>query len=90
MFEGTMKSTGWGYVGSDKKGFEWEFTPDANDPIYSVDPATGKPYPFCCCQSGYVFKNEAAAVREGKKWMKEAGRSGIITAVKVEPRHFEY
>lgn len=29
MFEGSMKSFGWGYVGSNVKGFEWLFTPDA-------------------------------------------------------------
>ena len=90
MFEGTMISTGWGYVGSDEKGFEWLFTPDASDPSYSEDPATGRPYPFCGCRGGNVLKNEGAAIRDGKKWMKEAGRSGTITAVKAEPRRFEY
>ena len=34
MFEGSMKSFGWGYVGSNVKGFEWLFTPDAGDPAY--------------------------------------------------------
>lgn len=48
MFEGSMKSFGWGYVGSNVKGFEWLFTPDAGDPAYLEDPATGKPYSCCC------------------------------------------
>lgn len=26
MFEGSMKSAGWGYVGTEEKGFEWLFT----------------------------------------------------------------
>ena len=34
MFEGSMMSTGWGYVGSSEKGFEWLFTPDTSDPTY--------------------------------------------------------
>ena len=54
------------------------------------DPATGKPYSCCCCRSGDVFKSEAAAIRDGRRWMKEAGRSGTIEAVKAIPRHFEY
>lgn len=90
MFEGSMMSTGWGYVGSSEKGFEWLFTPDTSDPTYSKDPATGKPYLFCLCRSGDVFKSEAAAIRDGKRWMKQTGRSGTISAVKPTPRHFEY
>lgn len=90
MFEGSMMSTGWGYVGTDERGFEWLFTPDQNDAAYCLNPQTGECYPFCRCMSGYVFKSEAAAIRDGKKWMKEAGRSGTITAVKATPRHFEY
>lgn len=31
-----------------------------------------------------------AAIRDGKKWMKKAGRSGSVIAVKPTPRHFEY
>ena len=90
MFEGAMKSTGWGYVGSEERGFEWFFTPDSRDPAYSVDPGTGSPYPFICCRSGYVFKSETAAIRNGKRWIKKAGRFGTIEAVKAAPRHFEY
>ena len=84
MFEGSMRSTGWGCVGSQKSGFEWRFTPDKNDPVYCVDPFTGQLYSFCFCQT------EKEAVKDGKRWMKKAGRSGSITAVKPTPRHFEY
>ena len=90
MFEGSMKSTGWGRVGSDKKGFEWHFTPYPSDPAYRVNPDTGRCYPFCCCRSGEVFPSEKAAIKDGEKWMKEAKRSGEITAVKAESLHFEY
>lgn len=90
MFEGSMKSTGWGYVGTDEKGFEWLFTPDHDDPCYSEDPNTGECYPFCRTRSGDVFPSEKAAIKAGEKWLKEAKRSGEITAVKPEPRRFEY
>lgn len=90
MLEGKMMSTGWGYIGSGKRGFEWAFTPDNGDSTYLENSATGKPYPFCCCRSGDVFKSEMAAVRDGRRWMKEAGRSGTIEAVKATPRHHEY
>ena len=90
MFEGRMTSTGWGYIGSENDGFEWLFTPNTDDPAYSVDPSTGNPYPFCCCRSGDIFKSEVAAIRAGKKWMQEAGRYGNIIATSAELRHFEY
>lgn len=90
MYEGTMMSTGWGYVGTNEKGFEWLFTPGTSDPAYAKNPATGKPFPFCCCRSGVVFKSKAAAIRDGKRWMKQAERSGATTAVKPTPRHFDY
>lgn len=90
MFEGSMKSTGWGHIGSDKNGFEWFFTPHPSDPAFCVDPSTGRCYPFCCCRSGDVFPSEKAAIKAGEKWLKEAKRSGEITAVKPEPRRFEY
>lgn len=90
MFEGSMKNTGWGYIGSDKKGFEWMFTPNPGDPAYCVDPSTGRCYPFCCVRSGDVFPDEPAAVKNGKKWMKEAKRSGEIMAVKSETERLEY
>lgn len=90
MTEGSMKSYGWGFVGSDEKGFEWMFTPDRKDPAYKQEPGTDRCYLCCRCKSGYVYKSEAAAIRAGKKMKKESGRSGTIVAVKAEPRHFEY
>lgn len=90
MFEESMRSYGWGYVGTGKRGFEWLFTPDQKDPAYQEDPNTGRCYPCCGCRSGDVFPNEVAAVKDGRKWMKKAGRSGDITAVKAETEHFEY
>lgn len=90
MFEGSMKSTGWGFVGTEEKGFEWHFEPDSNDRNYAVNPVTGKPYGFCCCSSGYVYGSEQAAIRAGKRWMKECNRSGIITAVEPTAHRFEY
>ena len=76
MFEGRMRSTGWGVIGSTKKGFEWLFTPEDKGCFG--------------CRSGYVFKTEAAAIRDGRKWQKETGRIGTITAVEAEPAHFGY
>ena len=90
MYESSMKSTGWGCVGSDQRGFEWFFTPNPSDPAYCVDPATGSCYPFCCCRSGDVFPGEKAAIKAGEMWLKETKRSGEIKAVKSEPRRFEY
>ena len=90
MFEGSMMRTGWGYIGSDKNGFEWMFNPNPNVPMYCLNPDTGRCYPFCGCRSGDVYPSEQEAIKAGKKWMKEAKRSGEITAVKSEPRRFEY
>lgn len=90
MFEGRMRNTGWGYVGSNRRGFEWKFTPDDKDSAYCVDPSTGLCYPFCCVRSGTVFDSEDLAIKNGKKWLKEVNRSGKIEAVKSEPRRFEY
>lgn len=81
----SRNSYGWGYVGSNKKGFEWRFQPDEKDPGYV------KGYPLAGrVSSGEVYPSEEKAIREGKKWMKSVNRSGIITAVKATPYHFEY
>lgn len=78
MFEGSIREFGWGYIGTDQKGFEWYFQPDQNDgSIIGV-------------RSGDVFKTELATIRAGEKWMKECHRSGSITAIKATPRHFDY
>lgn len=83
----SRNSYGWGFVGSEEKGFEWLFQPDEKDPCYMEGNLfAGR------CRSGYVYPTEAKATREGKAWLKstEGRRSGTITAVKAEPVHFEY
>lgn len=83
----SRSSYGWGYVGSDEKGFEWLFQPDEKDPCYMEGNLfAGR------CRSGYIYPTEAKAVREGKKWLRSTKgcRSGIISAVKAEPVRFEY
>lgn len=79
----SRNSYGWGYVGSDEKGFEWLFEADKKDPCYKqVD---GR------MRSGYVYSTKAQAIKEGRAWLKSASRrSGNITAVKAESVHFEY
>lgn len=71
---------GYGYVGSDKKGFEWLL-------VYG-NKAHQK------MKSGYVYKSEEEAIAEGKKFQEkstyEPYRNGKISAVKAEPLHFEY
>ena len=83
----SRNSYGWGYVGTDEKGFEWRFQPDEKDPGFV------KGYPLAGnVRSGEVFPSKEKAIREGKKWLKSTNgrRSGIITAVKPTPVHFEY
>ena len=83
----SRNSYGWGFVGSDEKGFEWLFQPDEKDPCYMEGNLfAGR------CRSGYAYRTEAEATREGRKWLKSTNgkRSGVISAVKAEPLHFEY
>lgn len=54
--------------------FEWEFAPDAAD----IRACNGV---ACPCRSGDAYKTAADAIRGGKKWMKECGRSGEIKAI---------
>lgn len=83
----SRNSYGWGFVGSDKKGFEWLFQPDEKDPCY----VKGNMF-IGRVRSGYVYPTEAKATREGRAWLRsvEGRRSGTITAVKAKPAHFEY
>lgn len=71
---------GYGYVGSNKKGFEWLL-------VYG-NKAHQK------MKSGYVYKSEKEAITEGKKFQEkstyEPYRNGKISEVKAEPLHFEY
>ena len=54
--------------------FEWEFSPDAAD----VKNCMGA---VCPCRSGDTYKTASAAIWHGKKWMKDCGRTGEITAI---------
>jgi len=83
----SRNSYGWGYVGSDQKGFEWHFQPDQKDPCYRK----GNRF-IGIVTSGYVYPTASKAIAEGRKWLgeTEGRRSGTITAVKAEPMHFEY
>lgn len=68
-----------------RKGYEWRFQPDENDPGYVEGSSFGS-----WVYSDEVFSSEETAIREGKKWMKSEARSGIITAVKATPEPFVY
>ena len=83
----SRNSYGWGYVGTNEKGYEWHFQPDEKDPCYRE----GNRW-IGTVSSGEVFPSKEKAIREGKKWLKSTNgeRSGIITAVKSTPVHFEY
>ena len=76
----SRNSYGYGYIGSDEKGFELLL-------VYG-DKAHER------MKSGYVYKTEKEAIEEGKKFQKESKyepyRNGKISAVKAEPLHFEY
>ena len=81
----SRNSYGWGYVGSNEKGFEWLFQPDEKDPCYMKGNIfQGR------LLSGYVYPTKEKAIREGRKWLRGTSRSGAIMAVKAEPVHFEY
>lgn len=82
----SRNSYGWGFVGSDKKGFEWLFQPDEKDPCYMKGNLfSGR------VKSGDVYPTKEKAISEGKKWLRGASsRSGAIMAIKAEPVHFEY
>lgn len=83
----SRNSYGWGYTGSDRKGFEWKFIPSEKDPCY----VSGNPH-IGCLLSGYVYRTEEAAKREGRKWLKstKGARVGTIIAIKSRPVRFEY
>lgn len=80
----SRNSYGWGYVGTDKEGFEWLW-------VY------GEKY-HERIRSGYVYKTEDEAMREGEKFRDAALKrnpvywkgGGVVSAVKAEKKHFEY
>ena len=76
----SRNSSGWGLVGSNEKGFEWLL-------VYGKKTHQKM-------KSGYVYKTEEEAIKEGKKFQEESTfepyKTGKISAVKAEPFHFEY
>lgn len=54
--------------------YDWHFKPDA------ADIAANNGYDFGV-KGGEVYKTESQAIWHGKRWMKECGRTGTITAV---------
>lgn len=54
--------------------FEWKFVPDAAD----INTCRGA---VCPCRSGDTYKTASSAIWHGKKWMRECGRTGEITAI---------
>lgn len=83
----SRRSYGYGYVGSTKKGFEWLL-------IY------GEHF-HQRMKSGYVYKTEQQALREGNKFLRETVKKKWpkdyydetkleLSAVPAEPLHFEY
>lgn len=86
----SRNSYGWGYVGTDQRGYEWHFQPDENDPCF----VEGN-YFVGTVGSGEVFTTPEKAIAAGKEWLSSTQgsrhqRSGSISAVKSEPIHFEY
>lgn len=59
--------------------FEWKFDPDAKDIAKCKGVVMG-------CRSGKGWLKESTAIWYGKKWMKETGRTGKITAIPYKPR----
>lgn len=74
MFEGSMKSFGWGYVGSNEKGFEWLFTPDVGDPSYLENPGHRKAV-FVLLLSERRCLQERSSGRPGWQEMDERSRA---------------
>ena len=63
--------------------YDWMFTPD------DADIAASNGYDLGV-RGGESFKKECQAIWHGKRWMKECGRTGTITAVPAispEPYH---
>lgn len=63
--------------------YDWLFTPD------DADIAASNGYDLGV-RGGEAFKTESRAIWHGKRWMKECGRTGTITAIPAiypEPYH---
>lgn len=72
-----------GQRGNLKMMYDWLFTPD------DADIAASNGYDLGV-RGGEAFKTESRAIWHGKRWMKECGRTGTITAIPAiypEPYH---
>lgn len=86
---------GYGYIGTDRKGFEYKilFTDKYAKENLERKASMGDQWVnkyMNTCRSGYVYQTEKKAIAEGKKWLKETGRCGIVSAVPAEGVRFEY
>lgn len=75
-----INAYGWGYTGSDRKGFEWLI-------VYGS-------YYHERIVSGHVYKTEAEALKAGREFLKKANseryNSGTLSAIPARPKRFEY
>lgn len=63
--------------------YDWHFEPD------TADIAANNGYDFGL-RGGEAYKTESKAIWHGKRWMKQHGRTGTITAIPAmvyEPYH---
>lgn len=86
----SRNSYGWGMVGSPTNGFEWCITYTFNPP-----PTFGLCGPRkMTLKSGDVYKTEAAAIRAGKKFIRESTcdeyKTAKLEAIPAESFHFGY
>lgn len=56
-----------------RPGWGWRFQPGATDPCVIAGSRLG-------VSSDEVYKTEQSAIRAGRRWMRECGRIGEITA----------
>lgn len=57
--------------------YDWHFKPDAEDIAANNGYDLG-------VKGGEAYKTESQAIWHGKRWMKECGRTGTITAVSTD------
>lgn len=57
--------------------YDWNFEPDAADVAKNQGCNLG-------VHGGEAYKTESQAIWHGKRWMKECGRTGAITAVSAD------
>lgn len=91
----SRNSYGYGYIGTDQKGFEYSvlFTDQYAKENLERHSSMGERWVnkyLNTCRSGYVYSTDTEAIAEGKKWLKEICRCGIVSAVPAEGIKFEY